>query len=123
MAWQKLVRLSLCALLLSSLAVAQLNKFGIAGKYTAHFSDPVRVGGALLPKGNYEIRHNMKNGEHFMIFRQLVKEKPVEVRAKCTLVPLSEPASETRSSYVMNDANERVLQEMTFKGDTAKHVF
>ncbi len=123
MTWLKvMVCLALSALLMSTLVLAQQNKFGIADKNTVHFSDPVRVGGTLLPKGNYEVRHSMKHGEHIMVFRQLVP-KAVEVRAKCTLVPLPEPASETRSAYVLNDSNERVLQEMVFKGDTAKHVF
>jgi hypothetical protein len=87
------------------------------------FVDPVRVGDTLLPKGDYEIRHTMKGEEHIMVFRQMRTSKPIEVSAKCTLVPLPEKASDTQTFYVMNAANERVLQELVFKGDSVKHVF
>jgi hypothetical protein len=29
----------------------------------------------------------------------------------------------TETIYAVNASNERVLQELTFRGDTAKHVF
>jgi hypothetical protein len=50
-------------------------------------------------------------------------KKPAEVRAKCTLVPLTAKASESQTIYVLNAANQRVLQELVFKGEDAKHVF
>ena len=77
----------------------------------------------LLPQGNYEIRHVMEGSDHIMVFRQMGTKKPAEVRAKCTLVPLSVKASDDQKIYVLNAANERVLQELVFKGDRAKHMF
>jgi hypothetical protein len=65
----------------------------------------------------------MEGSDHIMIFRQLNTRKPIEVRAKCTLVPLNERASDDQRIYTLNAANERVLHELIFKGDTAKHVF
>jgi len=112
----------ICVFMLGVVAVAE-NKLGIADTYRVNFSEKVRVADTLLPKGDYEIRHVMQGNDHIMVFRQLGTKKPVEVRAKCTLVPLSAKANDDQKIYVMNAANERVLQELIFKGDRAKHVF
>jgi hypothetical protein len=96
---------------------------GIADVYRVNFSQPVRVADTMLPAGNYEIRHVMDGENHFMVFHQLGVKKPAEVRAKCNLVPLPEKAAESQKSYELNAANERVLHELIFKGDRAKHVF
>ena len=112
----------ICIFLLGSLASAE-NQMGVADKYQVNFSEKVRVADTLLPQGNYEIIHVMEGSDHIMIFRQLGTKKPVEVRAKCTMVPLTEKASDSQKLYIMNAANERVLEELTFKGDKSKHVF
>lgn len=128
MNWLKLtVCLAVCAVLVGTMLAAdqkpQLNKDGVQEKYTTNFTDPVRVGDTLLPKGVYEVTHAMKGEQHFMVFHQLQVSKPAEVKVPCVLVKLEAPAPDTRKSYVLNDNNERVLKEMEFKGDTAKHVF
>jgi hypothetical protein len=112
----------MCVFMLGALSAAE-NQLGIADKYQVNFSEKVRVADTLLPQGNYEIRHVMEGSEHIMVFRQLGTKKPIEVRAKCTLVPLSAKADKDQTMYVLNAANERVLQELVFKGDRAKHVF
>jgi hypothetical protein len=112
----------LCFGMLSSVLIAE-NSMGISDKYQVSFVEKVRVADTVLPKGNYEIRHVMEGSDHIMIFRQLNTRKPIEVRAKCTLVPLNERASDDQRIYTLNAANERVLHELIFKGDTAKHVF
>ena len=109
--------------LLASFAVAGQNQFGVSDTYRVNFTDPVRVAGTLLPSGDYEIRHTMLGQEHVMVFRQLGTRKPVEVKAKCTLVQLPKKAADNQKIYAVNAAKERVLQELVFKGDTAKHVF
>jgi hypothetical protein len=115
--------ISICLFLLASLATAGQDALGVADVYKVSFPEKVRVAETLLPAGNYEIRHVMEGTEHVMVFRQVGVKKPVEVRAKCTLVALSEKASETQKIYELNAANERVLHELIFKGDLAKHVF
>jgi hypothetical protein len=65
----------------------------------------------------------MEGQNHIMVFHQLRTKKPVEVRAKCTLVPLAQKADADQKIYVLNAANERVLSEPVFKGDKAKHAF
>jgi len=112
----------LCVFILGAAASAE-NTPAVADRYQVSFSEQVRVADTLLPKGNYEIRHVMEGSNHIMVFRQLGTKKPVEVRAKCTLVPLTAKADQTQNVYVLNAANERVLQELIFKGDLARHVF
>jgi hypothetical protein len=112
----------LCVFMLSSVLLAE-NQMGISDKYQVSLVENVRVADTVLPKGNYEIRHVMEGLDHIMIFRQLNTKKPVEVRAKCTLVPLTEKAGGDQRIYILNASNERVLSELIFKGDHAKHVF
>jgi len=112
----------MCVCILGAVAVAE-NQLGIADTYRVNFSEKVRVADTLLPQGNYEVRHVMEGQDHIMVFRQLGTKKPVEVRAKCTLVPLGVKAKDDQKIYILNAANERVLHELIFKGDSAKHVF
>ncbi len=112
----------ICVCLLGSVLVAE-NQMGIADRYQVSFSQNVLVAGTLLPKGDYEIRHVMEGPDHIMVFRELGTKKPVEVRAKCTLVPLSAKADASQKTFTLNAANEPVLRELVFKGDRAKHVF
>ncbi|HKM48004.1 MAG TPA: hypothetical protein VJX69_10470 [Terriglobales bacterium] len=112
----------ICVFMLGAVAAAE-NQMGIQDSYKVNFSEKVRVADTLLPSGDYEIRHVMEGSNHIMVFTQLGTKKPVEVRAKCTLVPLSVKADKSEKTYTLNAANERVLQELTFKGDRAKHVF
>ena len=103
-------------------ASAAKNAMGIHDVSRVTFVAPVRVGSTLLPAGEYLVRHTMQGQDHVMVFES-VKTKTVEAKAKCNLVPLGQKADQTRTVYQMNAANERVLQELVFRGDTAKHVF
>jgi len=93
---------------------------GVALKQEISFTAPTLVGGSLLPAGDYKISHEMQGTEHIMIFKQIGGK--AEAKAKCNLVPLNEKAKTTEQRYTENAKNERVLVEMTFRGDTAKHV-
>lgn len=115
--------ISICVVMLCVFAVAGQNQLGVANSYQVSFSENVWVADTMLPQGNYEIRHVMDGENHIMVFRQLGVRKPAEVRAKCTLVSLPEKAAVDQKGYVVNAANERVLHELIFKGDRAKHVF
>lgn len=117
----KAVMLLVCVLAFVSFAIAG-NNLGIhdSGKIVLHM--PTRVGGALLPAGEYVVRHSMEGQEHVMVF-QSVNHKVQDVKAKCQLVQLGKKSDQTRTVYQLNAANERVLQELVFAGDTAKHVF
>jgi len=110
-----------CVVILGAWAVAG-NTPGVADVQRITFLDPIRVGGTLLPQGDYEIRHVMEGDTHVMVFHSLTRKKTPDVRVKCTLVPLAQKADETQKVYVINTAKEEELQELVFKGDTAKHV-
>ncbi len=117
----KIMVLLVCVLGVVSLAMAGEN-LGIRATGKISFASPVRVAGTLLPAGEYVVRHTMEGQEHVMVF-QSVNHKVQDLKAKCQLVQLSKKADQTRTVYQMNAANERVLQELVFAGDTAKHVF
>jgi hypothetical protein len=108
---------------LLSLSAVAGQDMGVANVYKVSFAEKVIVAGSVLPSGDYEIRHVMEGSDHIMVFRQLGVRKGVELRAKCTLVPLPEKAADTQKVFELNAANERVLHELIFKGDRAKHVF
>lgn len=110
------------ALLVIACVASAENKLGIRDVSRVTFVAPVRVGGALLPAGEYVVRHTMEGENHIMVFES-VKTRTVEAKAQCKLVPLTAKAPLSKTVYEMNAANERVLQELVFRGDTAKHVF
>jgi hypothetical protein len=122
MSFLKGIGLLVCLLALGSLAMARENNLGIHQVSHVTFSEPTRVGSALLPAGDYVVRHTMEGQEHVMIF-QPAKGKTPEVKVKCTLVALPQRANQSRTVCVLNAANERVLRELVVRGDTAKHVF
>jgi len=115
--------LAICVVFFGVAAYAGQNALGVSDNYRVSFTEKVRVADTLLPSGDYDIRHVMEGSDHIMVFRQVGVRNPVEVRAKCTLVPLPEKAADSQRIYQLNAANERVLHELIFKGDRAKHVF
>jgi hypothetical protein len=63
----------------------------------------------------------MEGQEHVMVFQRVIGKN--EFKVKCTLVPLPKKADQDQSTFEVNAANEKVLQELQFSGDSAKHVF
>jgi hypothetical protein len=105
-----------------SVAVARENSLGIHEVTHVTFTEPTRVGSAILPAGDYVMRHTMEGQDHIMVFERSRSKTPI-VKVKCTLVPLAHPANHSQTVVVLNAANERVLQEIVVRGDKAKHVF
>jgi hypothetical protein len=103
-------------------AAMAANQYGIADKRNVTFADPVRVGDTLLPAGEYQITHQMQGSDHIMTFKQLARKNPVEVRVKCTLVPLKAAAQQTEFGFKVN-GNEKLLNRMVFRGERAEHLF
>jgi hypothetical protein len=120
---QWFVMMMTIALILCTAALVQASdkSLGIANKQTIVFNSPTLVGGTLLPAGEYQVLHQMNGDEHIMVFKGIAGTKG-EAKAKCTLVPLGGKAPQTEQRYTENAKNEHVLQEMTFRGDSAKHV-
>ena len=111
----------ICVLALGSIALAGENSMGVRDVSSITFVAPMRVGTVLLPAGDYVIRHTMEGQEHIMVFQRARSKE--EIKVKCTLVPLKAKAEQNETIYQMNASNERVLQELVFRGDMAKHVF
>ena len=86
------------------------------------FSKAVRIGDVVPPKGEYRVQHTVEGDEHVMVFKQINSSKPVTAKAKCQLVPRPKKADQTAYLYQTKGSEEIVLQEVIFKGDTAKHV-
>jgi len=99
------------------------NKFGVADEQKTVFSHSVQVGETLLPKGEYKIRHTTEGAVHGMVFTQLKASNPATARAKCQIVSVEKKIEQTYFGYQKSSTNDYLLQEMAFKGDTAKHVF
>jgi hypothetical protein len=118
-----MVVIAVCVLGTSLILSAGQNKYGVADTRQITFENPMLVGNMLLPKGEYQVSHTMEGENHIMVFKQMNSKKPVEVRVKCELVPLQAKATATEKTYVLNASNERVLQALVFRGDTAKHMF
>ena len=114
---------AVCVMGLGILLAAEQNKFGVANTQTVSFDEPIRIGNLLLPTGEYQVTHTMEGDNHIMVFKQLHVKNPAEARVKCTLVPLPQKAERSEKLYTHNGADQHVLQELVFKGDTAKHVF
>ncbi len=115
---------ALCVLGASLLLQAGQNSMGVADTRQIKFDSPMWIGSTLLPAGEYKVLHTMDGNNHIMVFKQMnAKQTPVEVKVKCSLVPLAAKADQSQQIYVLNAANERVLHELVFRGDTAKHVF
>jgi hypothetical protein len=115
--------LALFVICVSMFSVAGRNKFGVADSQRVVFSKAVRVGDIVLPKGEYKVEHTMQGEDHIMVFTQQNVAKPATTRAKCQLVPLPKKSDQTAFLYQTKGSEEVVLQELIFKGDTAKHVF
>jgi len=111
----------LCTLAFSLVAAAAKNGLGISDHGTITFTEPVRLGGNLLKAGDYKVDHLMQGDEHIMVFKRQGSKDEVKVR--CTLVKLAGKADQTKTTIEINAANERVVREIVFRGDTAKHVF
>lgn len=117
----KVLGMLLCVLALGSIVMAGPNTMGIREVRHVTFAEPVRVGTAVLPAGEYVVRHTMEGQDHVMVFQRVHSKD--EFKVKCTLVPLAQKADTNETIYQANAANEKVLQQLVFKGDSAKHVF
>jgi hypothetical protein len=107
-------------LILTALSFAAENKLGIHNVAKVNFSSAVRVGATMIPAGEYTVRHTMEGEDHIMTFTRTGKKDVFKL--KCTLVALEHRASQDQQ-LVEISGNERVLRELIFSGDTAKHVF
>ena len=107
-------------LVLTAISLASDNKLGIHEVATVSFTSAVRVGATVIPAGEYTVRHTMEGQDHVMTFSRTGKKDVFKV--KCTLVALEHRASQDQQTVEIS-GNEKVLRELIFSGDSAKHVF
>ena len=122
---RKVMFVALFALCVSGLLMAaDLNKFGVADQRTVTFYDPVKIADTVVPAGDYKVLHTMEGDNHIMVFQQqnVGKKAQATVKVKCTLKPLEKPADQNLIGY-KNEASNRVLNFLQFKGDKAIHQF
>ena len=104
----------------SVLLAAKDNPMGMAPKQTLTFSGANRRRRRPATGGRLHVTHEMQGQTHIMIFKQV--DGNAEVKTTCTLVPLNAKAQRTEQRFTEDAKNQRVLVEMTFRGDTATHV-
>jgi hypothetical protein len=109
--------MAVCA---SVMVVAKDNPMGVADKQTLNLYEPTVIAGTLVPASSYTVTHEMQGQTHIMVFKQIGGK--IEVKATCNLVPLNAKATRSEQRFTQNAKNQKVLVEMTFKGDTATHV-
>ena len=114
--------LGILLVILGGFAVAKENTLGIHEISHVKFETTVRIGANVLPAGEYTIRHTMEGQEHVMVFKR-DNGKKEQFKAKCTLVRLDKNAPHDQVVYQITADNQRVVQELVFRGDSAKHVF
>jgi len=108
-------------LLLASAVAFAKDKLSVRELNRVKFDTAVHIGSTVLPAGEYEVRHTMEGQEHVMVFKRQGRKD--EYKVKCTLVPLDKSAPRNQATYQVKAGNEKVLQELVFQGDSAKHVF
>lgn len=107
-------------LVVTAISFASENKLGIHDVAKVSFSSAVRVGETVIPAGEYTVRHTMEGQDHIMTFSRSGKKDVFKL--KCTLVALERRASQDQQMFQVS-GNDKVLRELVFSGDTAKHVF
>lgn len=118
---RSLKTLGILLVILSAVAIASENKLGVHEVSRVSFDTPVRIGSTVLPAGDYVVRHTMEGENHIMSFERANHKEVFKV--KCTLVALSRKADRDESVIETTSTNEKVVRELVFGGDTAKHVF
>jgi hypothetical protein len=109
-------------LLLPSLpAMASVDAMGIHDVSHVWLDQPTRIGSVVLPAGDCTIRHSIEGEDHGMAFQNASSK--IVFKVKCTLVRLGQKASRDQSIFELKSGSERILHELVFRGDTAKHVF
>ena len=82
--------------------------------------EPAIVGGVALPAGDYMVKHTMDGDNHVMVFTQ--QHGKATAKVNCKMVSL--PKKAERSTFAFSTGDQgRVLNGITWKGDTVTHQF
>jgi len=100
---------------------AEKGQFAIGSTRGVSFYEPIKIGGVLLPAGEYKVKHVMEGDNHVMIFTN-VDKKDKTAKVNCKMEQLKTKAEEN-AQEVKAENGDRVLVSLTFKGDTVRHIF
>lgn len=114
--WQAVIILLVVSF---GLAAAAQQSFGVGKVRAIYIAETVRVGDALLPAGDYNVKHEMAGSEHVLVFTSQANPK-IATRVNCKMVQLAKKAERTEQEYIRK-GEERVLTALTFKGDNFRH--
>ena len=112
----------ICVCMLGSVLVAE-NQMGIADRYQVNFSQNVRVADTLLPKGEYEIRHEMQGSDKIMV-PETGDEEAGGTASEVHAGPVERESDLEREGFHPQRGQRRSSTGTRVqKGDRAKHVF
>ncbi len=95
------------------------------------FASEVRIGDALLKRGEYQFQHVVTGEDHAMVFRKMVTPggsgaafpgKEV-ARVKCKLEPFGEAVKNQELHFGVNADGATTVNKIYIKGEQAAHVF
>lgn len=92
---------------------------GMGKVRTINFMSAMRVGGVLLPAGEYKVQELMDGERHVLVFKTMNNHE--KVRVHCTLVELPRKVAQTEEDARSNDSGEQVLQSLAFRGEKTRH--
>lgn len=98
-----------------------------------HIESALKVGGVLLPSGMYQVRHQMLNGGHFLVFRPVEMNKfgrsmgslklgDEIVRLECAVESVEGENKNSKIAVRRNAANERKAVEIWFRNEKLKYI-
>ena len=96
------------------------NKLGIHEVSHVKFDSVVHVGNAVLPAGEYIVGTPWKGKN--MSWSSRTSTRKI-LQGEMHAGSAGQEGGHDEELYQLNAGNERVLQELVFRGDTAKHVF
>jgi len=109
---------ALLFLIAVSAMASDASNVDVGKSWTLTLHHPTRVGTALLPAGEYNVRHLKDGEEHVLAFKSDRKER---ARVGCKLEQLSKKVERTSLLEDTNGAGEQVLMSIAFEGDRFRH--
>lgn len=121
-------------LILAVLASAKQSQTLVVGKDDrVTFETAVRIGGQMMPPGDYLVQHVREGDDHAVTFRKISASNEDQignagrteiVRTVCKLKSLGTTAKYTELHYSVNEGSKtKTLQHLLVQGENVKHMF
>lgn len=114
---------------LSAISHAQSDHMKVGNTGHLTLKHETRVGNALLPAGDYQVRHNLSMDRHFVMFTRIVKRNSpdypndyeVVADALCTTESLGSSVKTTSAEFGSGASPQ--LIRLRIRGENVVHVF